>query len=155
MYSREQNQEARKLFWIAFGRFISQYVSVRGPKIKWINYKTGVKDIYFRLDLDNSSARVSIEMQHSDPGIRALFFEQWEQVRDFFEESTTDQWIWQPHFVNENGMEIARIYVELQHVSIYQQETWGEVFDFFREYLIPLDDVWNDMFDLFWDLSEG
>ena len=53
-----------------------KYQSVTGSKVNWINYNTGVKNIYFRLEVDQHSARVFIDLQHKDEDIRELFYEQ-------------------------------------------------------------------------------
>ena len=38
------------------------------------NYKTGEKDIAFRMHADNRKADIAIELTHSDPEIRQIFF---------------------------------------------------------------------------------
>ncbi|MCB9234438.1 MAG: DUF4268 domain-containing protein [Bacteroidia bacterium] len=154
MFSKSEGAELRKLFWTAFGRYMTRHISLRGDKIKWLNYKTGVKDIYFRLDADTRRARVSIELHHRDPGVRNLFWEQFQELDGLLHSQTQAEWTWEDLFVTETGQEIARIYVETEGVNVYDQESWGSAFAFFEQYLIPLDELWSDVWEIFLDLSE-
>jgi hypothetical protein len=154
MYPREQAQQMRKLFWISLGKYMGQFPSVFNPKVKWLNYKTGVQHLYFRLDLDNKQASVSIEMEHPDPGIRELFYQQWEQVDGMLFQATDQSWTWVPETYNESGLAISRIYVTLPDVSIYDDTTWGTAFSFISHYMIRLDELWAELFDLFEDFAE-
>ncbi len=53
--------------------------SAEGETTNWINYKTGIRHLYFRMQADNRQARIAIELNHPDAGIRELF---WEQLRE-------------------------------------------------------------------------
>lgn len=154
MYSRDHSQQIRKLFWTSLGKFMGQYPSKFNPKVKWLNYKTGIQHLYFRLDLDNKQASVAIEMEHPDAGIRELFFQQWEQMDAVLYQATDESWTWVPETHNDSGLAIARIFISLPEVSIYNEETWGTVFQFFAHYMVRLDEMWEEVFDLFEDLAE-
>lgn len=154
MYAREQAQQMRKLFWISLGKYMGQFPSVFHPKVKWLNYKTGIQHLYFRLDLDKNHATVSIEMAHPDAGIRELFYQQWEQVDGMLFAATDDSWTWVPETYNESGQALSRIFVSLPDVSIYDDTTWGTVFAFFAHYLVRLDELWAELYDLFEDFAE-
>jgi hypothetical protein len=45
----------------------------QGFKTKWANYKTGVKDIYFRMKAEQEFASIGIEITHSDDELQELF----------------------------------------------------------------------------------
>lgn len=153
MYPREEAARLRKLFWTAFGRYMSRHVSERGPKIKWLNYKTGIRQVYFRLHADNKIARVSIDLQHKDPEIRLLFFEQFEELKHLLHNTTGSEWIWEPVFYDDAGNELSRIYQEIPGVNIYQKETWPVAFEFFQSLLLPLDEIWANAIEVFLDLQ--
>lgn len=129
-------------------------MSVRGPKVKWLNYKTGVKDIYFRLSADKRSASVAIEIQHKDAGLRELFYEQFEELQLLIHSTTETEWIWEREYYNEAGVPMCRIWVELEGANIYEKDDWGKIFRFFKKHLVALDEVWGDAIEIFQDLAE-
>ncbi|MFA6277828.1 MAG: DUF4268 domain-containing protein, partial [Pedobacter sp.] len=64
MYSKEEASKTRQQFWITFGKYMKPILSAEGLPINWINYKTGIKNIYFRMDAEQHKAIISIEITH-------------------------------------------------------------------------------------------
>src|SRR3989338_211237 len=95
VFSKEEARLHRIEFWTAFGVYMRQHFSASGTKQKWVNYHTGVKGIFFRLDAEPRFARVAITLEQPDPGIRALFFEQWEEIRSYLESVSETNWTWE------------------------------------------------------------
>ena len=81
MYSKTEITQLRQAFWTTFGQYMQPVPSADGGPINWINYKTGLKHVYFRLQADNRHATIGIELTHPDAGLRELFFEQFREVR--------------------------------------------------------------------------
>ena len=50
MYSKHEASQLRQEFWTPFGRYMQPVLSSEGERVNWINYKTGAKHIYFRMD---------------------------------------------------------------------------------------------------------
>lgn len=154
MFSKEEAKQRTTLFWTAFGRYMTRHTSARGGKYKWLNYRTGVKDIYFRLFADSKEARVSIELQHADPGIRELFYEQFWELETMIHNLSGTEWIWEPETFLPDGREISRIFVRKKNVNLYNQADWSETFRFFEAHLLPLDEIWSMCEDVFKDLAK-
>ena len=155
MYGKEEAHNLRILFWTSFGKYIGHNRLASGKKGKWLNYKTGVKDIYFRMDADKRTAKVCIDIQHRDDGIRELFFEQFKEVKTVFEDITgTNEWIWVENYVNNFNKTIHRIYVEIDGVNLYDKNTWAIIFPFFAKHMIALDEFWYEFSDLFKQLEK-
>lgn len=153
MFSKEEAKQIRIAFWTAFGVYMRQHESLLGPKQKWVNYDTGVKGIFFRLEAESKFARVSITLEQSDPGIRDLFFDQWEELRRYLESESDAQWTWERHHTLESGREISRIYRELRGKTIFEQQDWAAIFEFLEACILPLDSVWSDCNEAFKDLA--
>ena len=47
-----------------------------GDTINWLNYKTGIKHLYFRMDADNDQATIAIDLSHPDRLVQQQYFEQ-------------------------------------------------------------------------------
>ena len=54
MYSKEYKSEMKKLFYTSFGKYMSKNKSINDTKIKWLNYKTNIKDLYFKIDCNEN-----------------------------------------------------------------------------------------------------
>jgi hypothetical protein len=103
MYSKQEAAQLKQQFWTTFGRYIRPVQSANGEKINWVNYKTGDKDIYFRMQADNKKASIAIEVTHKDEGLQALYFEQFQQLKTLLHNTLQEEWIWQLHVSDEKG----------------------------------------------------
>jgi hypothetical protein len=113
MYTREESSLIKQEFWTTFGKYMSPIRSSEGLRVNWINYKTGIKDLYFRMETLNESASIGISIEHNDAGIRDLFMEQFSELQLMLEESVEEAWDWQRD-VPVNGKIVSRICKELQ-----------------------------------------
>lgn len=149
MYSKQETSKLKQEFWTAFGQYMSPILSSEGYKISLINYKTGEKDIYFRMNADNKKASIGIELTHKDEGLQALYFEQFEQLRSLLHNILNEEWIWLQHTRDEHGKVISRIYTEMEDVSIFKKEDWPRLISFFKPRIIALDEFWSTSKDVF------
>ncbi|MVZ61511.1 DUF4268 domain-containing protein [Sphingobacterium humi] len=152
MYSREEAKKIKETFWTSFGQYMQPVPGADGGKVNWVNYKTGIRYLYFRMDADNKKASVAIEIAHPDAGIRALLFEQFQQYRMLLENELGEEWIWHAESQDDYGKETARIYVELAGVSVFKQSDWPSLISFFKPRIMALDSFWSDAqygFELF------
>jgi hypothetical protein len=145
MYSRQEAAQLKKEFWTAFGQYMTPMLSAEGEKVPWVNYKTGEKNIFFRLHADNKKAVVAIELTHTDAGVQQLYFEQFLQFKKVLETATSEEWTWHLHTTDEYGKTISRIYTELQDVSIFRKQDWPRLISFFKPRIIALDAFWSNV----------
>jgi hypothetical protein len=152
MYSREEAARIKRSFWIAFGKYMSPIPSASGLLTNWINYKTGVKNIFFRLDADNSSARVSIEIAHRDDSLREIFFEQFQSLKKILNAHLNQEWNWEAN-VREDYKTISRISAEIKGVNVFNDADWPKIISFLKPRMIALDSFWNEVRFIFEELS--
>ena len=145
MYSKQEAAQLTKEFWTAFGQYMMPVMSGEGEKIAWVNYKTGEKNIAFRLGADNKKATVTIELSHPDTGIQQLYFEQFVQLKKIFETMVEGDWSWQLNTTDEYGKTISRIQTELARVSVFKKEDWPRLISFFKTNIIALDEFWSNV----------
>jgi hypothetical protein len=143
MYSRQQASELRQAFWTAFGKYMQPILSAEGEKVNWVNYKTGEKNIYFRMNAGSRSSSIGIEITHPDIELQQLYFEQFVQLKTLLHNALNEEWNWQLHFNDENGKVISRIYNELNNVSLFNQNDWPALISFFKPRIIALDEFWS------------
>lgn len=144
MYSRAEAAAIKQQFWTALGQYLSLHTSAEGEKINWVNYKTGIKGLYFRMDAGRSSASIAIEIFANDPQLRFQIYERLLQVKAILEAELSESWIWEPEFKDEHGKPGSRIYTELQEVNIFNRETWPTIISFLKPRILALDRFWCD-----------
>jgi len=143
MYSKDQASQLRQTFWTTFGQYIAPQPSAEGLKINWINYKTGIKHVNFRMQAENRSASIAIELSHPDAGIQELFFEQFKELRLVLADALQEDWEWDLHTHDEYGKTVSRIYKQIDGVSIFNRNDWPELIRFFKPRIIALDEFWD------------
>ncbi len=144
MYTREQVSQLRQAFWTTFGQYIAPHPSAEGMKVNWLNYRTGLKHVYFRMQADKRTASIAIELTHPDAGIQALFFEQFEELKRLLHQTVEEEWQWHLHTTDEEGRTVSRIYCEISDVNIFDKNDWPALISFFKPRLIALDEFWSD-----------
>ncbi|RWY50308.1 DUF4268 domain-containing protein [Mucilaginibacter gilvus] len=144
MYSKDQASQLKQAFWTAFGQYMGPVMPADGLRTNWINYKTGVKHIYFKMQADNKLAGIAIEISHPDTELQELFFEQFTTYKALLHNVLQEEWEWQLHTTDEYGKIVSRIYIELNQVSIFQREDWPKLISFFKPRIIALDEFWSN-----------
>lgn len=142
MYSKEQASALRQAFWTTFGQYISPQPSAEGVKINWINYKTGIKNVYFKMSAENNTAEIAIELNHPDTGIQELYFEQFKELKAVLQNTLQEEWDWALH-TYDNGKVVSKISKTLPKVSVFNRNDWPSLISFFKPRIIALDEFWS------------
>lgn len=117
--------------------------SSEGLPVNWINYHTRVKDVFFRMEATNKEATVFISLEHNDPDIRELYFEQFLEFRSLLHATMQEEWVWQQEHITD-GRVTSRISTSLEGVSIFRRDDWPELISFFKPRIIALDEFWEN-----------
>lgn len=149
MYSKEEASKLRQQFWIAFGKYMKPIPSADGLPINWVNYKTGVKNVFFKMNADQTKTTISIEITHQDEEARVMYFEQFKALKSLFIDAVNEEWNWDRNVINEYGISFAQISVSLTGVSILNQKNWPEIISFLKTRIIALDLFWVDVKPIF------
>ena len=123
MFSKHEAQQLKKDFWIAYGKSFPR---------KWILYDTKIKDFSFKFSAHHKSAEVSLDIEMKDEIFRNAYFEKiWsleDILKDYIGEFSKNEF-----YTLDNGKVISRIWVEKSNVSLYNKNSWREIFEFFVE----------------------
>lgn len=142
MFSKQEAQQLRKEFWIAFGKSFPR---------KWILYDTQIKDFSFKFYADNRKAEVSLDIEMKDELFRNAYFEKVWSLQALFEEEvgpvSRDEF-----YTLENGKVIARFWVEFHDVSILNKNKWSRIFEFFVEKMDGFESVYREYEDFIKDV---
>jgi len=149
MYSKEEASKIRQQFWITFGKYMKPIPAADGLPINWINYKTGVKNIFFKMNADQKHTTIAIEITAVDEIIRSIYFEQFEAFKMLLNDALGEEWDWEANTVNEFGAPLSRISKTINGSSIFSQENWPTLISFLKPRIIALDQFWNDVKPVF------
>jgi hypothetical protein len=153
MYSKEEASRLRQQFWIAFGQYMKPIPAAEGLPVNWVNYKTGVKHIFFKMDASQKEASLSIHITHPDETLRMQYFEQFEALKLLFTEALGDEWVWEAQALNEYGVALSSITKTLHQVNIFDQSSWPTIIPFLKTTIVALDEFWTDVKPIFQDLN--
>jgi hypothetical protein len=143
LYSKDEASQIKQAFWTAFGQYIALQLSADGLRINWINYRTGIKHLNFKMQADNRSAYIAIEITHPDTGIQELVFEQFTELKNILHSNLNEEWDWQLLTTDENHKTVSRISKRLPNTSIFNRGDWPALILFFKPRIIALDEFWS------------
>ena len=144
MYSKEQASAVRQKFWTTFGKYMSPVPAASEEKVNWINYKTGIKGIAFKMNADNNRAIVFVELFLPDKAEQLQYFEVFAKFKKQFEKIAGKDWDMREHVVSEDGKETGRISAELNGINIFRETDWPDIISFLKKNITALDSFWNE-----------
>lgn len=147
MYSKQEAAAIKKEFWTRFGLYMKPIPSAFQEKANWLNYKTGIKDVFFRLHADYKKARISIEITHKDPMIRKIFYDHFAAMKTMLHDVVGEEWNWIEDTQDELGKPLAAICKEITYVNVMDEKSWPAIIAFFKPRLIALDAFWGEVKD--------
>lgn len=119
-------------------------VSADGDAINWVNYKTGISGIYFKMDADNHQAEIAILLSQPDTALQQLYYERLLQHQSMLEAALDEtDWAWQPGVSDEHGKTVSKINKRLAGVNIHRREDWPAIISFLKPRIIALDEFWS------------
>ncbi|MGS0747084.1 DUF4268 domain-containing protein [Halpernia sp. GG3] len=142
MFSKEEAANLKKEFWTAFGKSF--------PK-KWLLYDTKIKDLSFKFNADNRKAEVSLNIEMQDEVLRNAYFEKIQSLENLFLEEMPEL-IFDENFPLENGKIISKIWVEKGGVSLFNKNSWREIFEFFFDNMEKMEQLFFEYEDYIKDV---
>lgn len=123
MFSKHEAQQLKTEFWTVFGKSFPR---------KWLLYDTKIKDFSFKFLTDNKKAEVALDIEMKDELFRSAYYDKIWSLEDILKDYIGD-FHKDAEYHYENGKIISRIWVEKHGVSIYNKDSWRDIFEFFVE----------------------
>ncbi len=141
MYTKDELKELKLKFWAGFKEFSQNHPDPGLRRNRWLLNETGVNGVVFRFDSERERAMVMIELQHKNEARRLKTFEILERYKVVLEEGFNKGLHWEfYHQREDNGQEVCRIFTQLRNVDFHRQNQWPEIYAFFSENMIRLED---------------
>jgi hypothetical protein len=152
MLSKEESKELRVEFWTSLQEKMDKMRNPHGTKVDWMNYNTGVKHLYFRMEADEKGCRLCIDLQFPDKGIRELYYEQFTELSNLLN-AKIKKLEWLPEHHHWNGKDISRIVVEKTDCQLFERGDWNKMHLFLKGNFAKLDEFWSEMGDVIKNLK--
>ena len=121
MFSKDEAKHLRQEFWTEFGKTYPR---------KWLLYRTKIKELNLKFTFNNKLAQVSVDIDTDDSLIRDYYYEKIWSLEKILKTEYLPKIILNPNYEVNRGKFIARAYVQLDNVSVYNKQTWPETFEF-------------------------
>lgn len=141
MYSKAEAAQLKKDFWTALGQYMKPVRNSEGENIHWVNYKTGIKGIYFRWQANRTSVSAAIEIVHKEENERISLYQKMEALKPVFKE-VVGEWSWLSEVYDEHGLPTSKIYITQESVNLFDKSDWPVMISFLKEKMMKLDAFW-------------
>lgn len=145
MFSKEVAKELKKEFWIQFSK---DY-----PK-KWLLHNTKIKDVALKFIVDNKKVGVAFSIENKDDDKRKIYFEKLLSLKniiidEYFPEIFFEENVYLP----ESNRYISNMHVSLENVTLHNKNHWKEIFNFFNENMIKMENFFYEYENYIKDLN--
>ncbi len=141
MYTKQEASGIRQAFWTTFGQYLSPIPGAGGTRINWVNYKTGLRDVYIKMDATDMEANIAIVLTHKERERQFALYNKLFIMKPELEMTLMEEWIWDRDAYQEGRM-VCRIYINLPGVSIFKKGDWPRMITFLKDRIIRLDSFW-------------
>lgn len=148
MYSKHETAILKQAFWTALGQYLKPVPSHFSEKVNWLNYRTGMKYVFFRMQATKEEAFIAITITHPHEESRYRIFEKFQQLQPMLEAEIQEPWIWNKNAIQENGTPVCTIGISLLGVSFKERENWPALISFFKPRMLALDCFWAEAKDI-------
>jgi len=128
-------------FWDIFKKRCAVHPDLQMKKKNFILHRTKIKGVALRFDIGRTDAKVILELQNHNEKYRLKAFEVLENYKVILENGFKNGLIWEFYYQRpESGQEVCRIYTKLKNVDLHRQNQWPDIYNFFIENMIKLEE---------------
>jgi hypothetical protein len=130
MYSKAEAKELMTRFWEEFAKYTLFFSHKVGEPVDWMLYKTGIKGIELKFDVDPKYIKCAIESNARDEDRRLDIFIELAKYKLIIEEGFKKPLIWDDDCKLPVGKSVMRVYCELTGVNFHNRDNWPGIFNF-------------------------
>ncbi len=142
------DKRMREAFWTKFGQYMALQASASGERVNWINYKTGVRQVQLRMEVNDKFACIVILLAESDPAKLLHIFNQFLADKNILDACAETAWQ-VGTLSNTEAKPVGVLFQELHGVNINLQSDWPAIISFLKPLLVCFDLFWNRQKDLY------
>jgi hypothetical protein len=130
MYNKAELKELVTCFWEEFAKYTAYYSHKKGRPIEWMLYKTGIKGLELKFDIDPKFVKCIIESNARNEDRRLDIFIELTKYKPIIEEGFKSGLIWDDDCMLKTGKPVMRIYCELTGLNFHNRDNWPGIFNF-------------------------
>ena len=145
MYSRDEAKQLMTDFWNGFSNYtLCQSVALKTP-VEWMLYKTGIKGLELKFDLDCKWIRTVIEVNARSESRRQAIYAELQKYASILETDLPATLHWTDNHKLAVGKPVMRAYCERTDLNFHNRAVWPEMFRFMFDTMLPLQTNFADI----------
>ena len=145
MYSRDEAKQLMTDFWNGFSNYtMCQSVALKTP-VEWMLYKTGIKGLELKFDLDCKWIRSVIEVNARSESRRQAIYDELLKYASILETDLPEPLHWTDNHKLDVGKPVMRAYCERTDLNFHNRSVWPEMFRFMFDTMLPLQTNFTDI----------
>jgi prolyl-tRNA synthetase len=141
MYSKEEVKKLHLKFWELFGKRCEIHPQLQDRRRKWLLHRTKIKGVALRFEVGRKNAKVILELGHRNEELRLKGYEILERYKAIIEAGFENGLTWEFYHQREDSQqEVCRVYAILENVDIHRQNQWPDIYNFFIENMLLLEE---------------
>lgn len=154
MLNREELKAKNSVFWADFRKYMNKVRSSNGRRMNWVSYPSDVKNIYIRLQADATGARLCMDIQPKDEGVREIVWEQMTELKKVMETCMNHETIWIEKMFAPDGRAHSRIMWETTDVNFFNPDDQEKIFEFLKNRLLEFDEFYQEFKEILISLMD-
>ncbi len=156
MYSKEDIKKLHIDFWELFRKRCAVHPVLQQKKKNFILHRTKIRGVAFRFDVNRKNAKVILEIHHRNEDTRLMAFEIIERYKVILEEGFENGLTWEfYHQREDSGQEVCRIFTMLENVDIHNRNQWPDIYNFFIENMLRMEENFAQISDIVREELQG
>ena len=145
MYSKDEAKQLMTDFWNGFSNY-SRCQSVKlGRPVEWMLYKTGIKGLELKFDLDCKWIRSVIEVNARSETRRTEIYNELRRYVPILETDLPTPLQWTENHLLATGKPVMRAFCERTDLNFHNRAVWPEMFRFMFDTMLPLQTNFADI----------
>lgn len=144
MLSKEEAKELRINFWKGFKRYCAKHKIDR----RWVLTGVKIKSVQLKFFVDTRKALVLFQIDHKNSLRRYEVYECFLCYRKLITADCGEELKWEEDYTGIDERTVSAIFFELPEVSINRKEEWEQIYAFFAEKMILLENAYWEYRDL-------
>jgi len=145
MYSRDEAKQLMTDFWNGFSNYTNYQSVAAGGKVVWMLYKTGIKGLELKFDLDCKWIRSVIEVNARSEIRRQAIYDELQKYAAILEGGLPVPLRWTDNHKLDVGKQVMRAYCERTDLNFHDRSVWPEMYKFMFDTMLPLQDNLSDI----------
>ncbi|MCK9209087.1 MAG: DUF4268 domain-containing protein [Salinivirgaceae bacterium] len=145
MYSKEEARFLHHGFWESFHNYTAFYSRKVGGPIHWMLYKTGIKGLELKFNVDTKQVSVILEVNPRNEEKRFDYFVELDKYRNIINQGFGQSLVWEEQVKLADGKTVTRIYKSLQGCNYHNQDHWNMIFHFMATNMYQLQNNLSDI----------